>query len=324
MTFADANVDGLLQRSFAEGCAAHAYVVQGSKRTLPELLRRCAMVALCPNHSEDGCEVCRKVKTGVHQDVVWFPQDGKRLTVADMNMLVEESYKRPIDDGDARVFVVDASQSASGVGADVWQNKLLKTLEEPNPDVYIFIGVTDVFSLLPTVRSRCQVLVQSRASEKQVCDELCRRGYDRKKAQIVSAVSGGSAESAEALLSDLAVLRSFETASEFLTEAASTKYALPFVSKMLADRDHFAWCLDFMALLLRESVVYRLAENLCVLDEYGEVTQKICQNYSLQAAEVCIEKINCAKRRLAEGGNQTVIADSLIAAMLEVKYRCRI
>lgn len=149
-------------------------------------------------------------------------------------------------------------------------------------------------------------------------------GLRQKKAQIVSAVSGGSAESAEALLSDLAVLRSFETASEFLTEAASTKYALPFVSKMLADRDHFAWCLDFMALLLRESVVYRLAENLCVLDEYGEVTQKICQNYSLQAAEVCIEKINCAKRRLAEGGNQTVIADSLIAAMLEVKYRCRI
>ena len=168
MTAMDENLGIFLRNAFAHGHAAHAYIVVGEKQQLPALLTQCAMVCMCESHTGlDNCETCKKVQQNLHQDVLRFPLDeGRtRLNVADMVTLVEESFKRPVDSTDCRVFLLNAAQSVAGAGAEIWQNKLLKTLEEPSDNVYIFIGVTDSESLLPTIRSRCQVLKQTQLSE---------------------------------------------------------------------------------------------------------------------------------------------------------------
>lgn len=325
MTALDKNIGEYLRNAFATHTAAHAYIVEAEKQNLPELLRQCAAVCLCPSHSDDGCEVCKKVADGVHQDVMFFPVGGKtRLSVSDISLLVDESYKRPVDSGDCRVFLVDATSSLAGVGADVWQNKLLKTLEEPSGECYIFLGVTDSEGLLPTVRSRCQLLKQTQLSATQVCGLLQQKGYQKSFCEIASCVSGGSVEQAESVLANPAILQAFDNAVNFATQMTSTKNSLPFVSAVLADKDNILWFLRFLTVLYRESIAYRLAENLMLLPSFVHKTKEICANYSLQAAEVCIEKINSAKKRLDDGGNVSVVADWLAAAVLEVKFRCRI
>ena len=321
------NLSEFLRDAFSRGHAAHAYIVVGEKRQLPELLNQCAKVCMCRSHTgADNCETCKKVQQNLHQDVLRFPQDTSRLrlNVADMQILVEESFKRPIDDTDCRVFLLNAADSVAGVGAEIWQNKLLKTLEEPTNDNYIFIGVTDASSLLPTVRSRCQILQQAQLTEQEVFAALRQKGFDAKFAEIAASVSYGSVESAEAVLANPAYVRAFQIACDTLQNMTSTKNALPFVTAILAERENVSLCLNFLTLLLRESIVYRLAENLRLLPSYTQVIEQICANYSLQAAEVCIEKINYAKKRLDDGGNVTVVIDNLVTSVLEVKYRCRI
>ena len=315
-----------LRDAFSRGHAAHAYIVVGEKLQLPELLKQCAKVCMCSGHTgQDNCETCKKVQQNLHQDVLYFPQDASRarLNVSDIITLVEESYKRPIDSTDCRVFLLNAATSTGGVGAEIWQNKLLKTLEEPSENNYIFIGVTDAAGLLPTIRSRCQILVQPSIAEKDVFAALRQKGYDAKYAEVAASVSRGNVETAEAFLANPANMRAFQIACDTLTNMTSTKNSLPFVSAILAEKE-VTQCLNFLALLLRESVVYRLAENLCLLPSYVQVVEQICANYSLQAAEVCIEEINHAKKRLDDGGNLTVVIDNLVNTVLEVKYRCRI
>lgn len=317
----------VLRQAFENSHAAHAYIVVGEKAQLPQLLNDCAKVCMCRTHTaDDDCENCRKVKSRLHQDVLTFPreQTRARLNVADMQFLVDESFKRPIDSGDCRVFLINAADSVAGAGSDVWQNKLLKTLEEPSPDVYIFIGVTDAEALLPTVRSRCQVLKQRRFSVAEICENLVQKGFERKLCEVAAAVSSGNAEAAEAVFANPAVFRAFDNASDMLQNMTSTKTALPFVSAVLAEKETVICFLHFLTLLLGESIYYRLAENLCVLPSHTNVIEKICQNYTLSAAEVCIEKISFAKSRLDDYGNVTVVLDKLVSTLLEVKYRCRI
>ena len=228
MTALDKNIGEYLRNAFATHTAAHAYIVEAEKQNLPELLRQCAAVCLCPSHSDDGCEVCKKVADGVHQDVMFFPVGGKtRLSVADISLLVDESYKRSVDSGDCRVFLVDATSSLAGVGADVWQNKLLKTLEEPSGECYIFLGVTDSEGLLPTVRSRCQLLKQTQLSATQVRGLLQQKGYQKSFCEIASCVSGGSVEQAESVLANPAILQAFDNAVNFATQMTSTKIRYP-------------------------------------------------------------------------------------------------
>ena len=325
MTF-DVNVGQYLQRAFADNRAAHAYIVVGEKQYLPQLLNECAVVAMCNQHTFDGCEVCKKVADGTHQDVIRLPLDTQknRLTVADITYLVEESYKRHVDDSSsARVFLVDASNSVSYVGCELWQNKLLKTLEEPTENVYIFVGVTDVEGLLPTVRSRCQVLRQTVLTVAEVRDALVAKGYELGAAEMAAAMSGGSVQTGERLIANQAVFAAYQTALSVAVEMTSTKNALRFASAILSNKECVADCLGFLTVLLRESVVYRLAPQLCLLPKMKNTTKAICANYTLDAAEGCIELINQAKRKLDNGGNVTVVVDALLNSILEMRYQCR-
>ena len=195
----DKNIGAYLSTAFAEGRAVHAYIVVGEKQYLPSLLKECAIVTMCYNHVGDDCEACKKVKDASHQDVIRLPLDQSkaRLSVADIAYLVEESYKRPVDASSQRVFLVDASSSTSGIGSELWQNKLLKTLEEPTPNVYIFVGVTDAEALLPTVRSRCQVLKQTKFTVEQVRLALQEKSFNLVSCEMAAAMSGGSVNTGE-------------------------------------------------------------------------------------------------------------------------------
>lgn len=316
-----------LSGAFALGRASHAYIVVGEKAQLPDLLRQCAAICLCRAHNgKDGCDNCRKVRNGSHQDVMWYPGNSSRLrvNVADMQNLVEEASKRPIDNGDCRVFLINAADSLVGASSEVWQNKLLKTLEEPTAGTFIFVGVTDAEGLLPTVRSRCQTLKLAKTDEAQIVSALQSEGYEKSLCEVAAAACGGNPDTAKAIFADPSIFRAFDNAADMLQNMSSTKNSLRFVSKILADKDYLPWFLRFSALLLAESIYFRLAENLCVLPSHRQTIQKICQNYSLQAAEVCIEKISFAKKRLDQSGSVTVVTDNLINTILEVKYRCRI
>lgn len=312
-----------LVNAFALGQASHAYIVVGEKPHLPDLLMQCAQVVMCTAHTACGkCERCLKVTQGIHQDVISIPADTvkNRLTVADVAYLVEESYKRPVDNSDARVFLINAALSVTGVGCEIWQNKLLKTLEEPTEGCYVFIGVTDAESLLPTVRSRCQVIKQSKLTVGQIEQGLLSGGYDPVTCQMAAAMCGGSADAAVRIASNSQTIESYRLAIEVAVNMTSTKNALVYASQILDKKDNVNDFLAFFTLLLRESIVVRLAEGLTELPLLRDSIDKICQNYTLRAAQDCIIRLTEAKRRLDNSANLSVTIDKLLVDLLQIRY----
>lgn len=326
MLTVDPNVGGLLEQAFAEGHAGHAYIVVGEKQTIAALLRECATVTMNPKHVIDDGEICHRVVTGQHQDVICLPTDKSknRISVADINMLVEESYKRPVDDSSvARVFTLDATNSVSGIGSELWQNKLLKTLEEPTDGVFIFIGVTDVESLLPTIRSRCQILRRSTLTISQVCDQLRNDGFDLRTCQIAASLSGGSVAEGKLVLNNPAVIAACERAILFARDMTGTKNALRYVSPVVQNKDTVYDFLRFLQVIYRESIVSRVSPNLCMLSEVSDEIAAVSTSYTIDACRGAIDKIAVAKRALDDGANLQVTIDELASAISEVKYRCR-
>ncbi|MCL1929768.1 hypothetical protein FWF93_01390 [Candidatus Saccharibacteria bacterium] len=56
------------------------------------------------------------------------------------------------------VFILQADSFFATVGNDHWQNAFLKLFEEPNPNIYFIIATTAPHKLLPTIKSRGQVI----------------------------------------------------------------------------------------------------------------------------------------------------------------------
>lgn len=90
--------------------------------------------------------------------------------------------------GRGKVFVVDEAETMNSSA----QNALLKTLEEPYGRTLILLLTDQPGALLPTVRSRCQVVRFAPLPEAVVRSELESRGIDPKTANTAAKLADGS------------------------------------------------------------------------------------------------------------------------------------
>src|SRR5712692_9234356 len=88
-----------------------------------------------------------------HADVAMARPYKNIIRVPVMRELEREANFRPFE-GRARVFIVEDANYMNDQAA----NALLKTLEEPQPTTHLILTTSNPTSLLPTIRSRCQII----------------------------------------------------------------------------------------------------------------------------------------------------------------------
>ena len=120
------------------------------------------------------CDQCRHIDEGRHPDVrVLEVQEiaGQRaISIDAVRELQRQAYLRPFE-GQWRVTIIDGAEYLSEPAA----NALLKTLEEPPPNVLLVLLATNAEAVLPTIRSRCQRLDHRPLAQEAVADALVSR-----------------------------------------------------------------------------------------------------------------------------------------------------
>ncbi len=188
------------------GRSAHAVLVAFPDGAyLRPLLRECAKAFFLAGERE-----ARLIENGSYSDCVFLPEEGGKFTVEACERVLEESTLRPVE-GKKKLFVLDAFQNATALV----QNKLLKVLEEPPDGVYFLIGTTNPHAVLPTVRSRTELLTEPPFPEEEVARALRRMHPDSAGADEAAAACGGVFSTAEKLLSGGG--ESFRLAERFLS-----------------------------------------------------------------------------------------------------------
>ncbi len=100
------------------------------------------------------CRPCRLIGAGQYPDVVLVQAaEGKDLKIEAIRTLLKEAHYRPYE-GRKRVFIVDNADHMTAGAA----NALLKTLEEPAETLVMVLIAESEGMVLPTIRSRCQLV----------------------------------------------------------------------------------------------------------------------------------------------------------------------
>jgi len=204
-----------LRASSAAGRLAHAYAFVGpsgigKKRFAVEL----AKCLLCEKHTDaelescGECPNCQQVVAGTHPDLLSIAiLEGKRELVLKQFIgedetrgkegLCHDVSLKPMS-GRRRVALIDDAERLNEESS----NALLKTLEEPPPNSVLILIATSADLLLPTIRSRCQVVAFQPLSAEHVRQLLLREGVtaDEGEATQAAALSGGSLDAARQLL----------------------------------------------------------------------------------------------------------------------------
>ena len=178
-----------LTNAIASGRIAHAFILTGvrgvGKTTTARIIAR-ALNCIGPDGSGGPtitpcgvCEPCRAIAEDRHVDVLEMDA-ASRTGVGEMRELLDGVRYKPVA-ARYKIYIIDEVHMLSTSAF----NALLKTLEEPPPDVKFVFATTEIHKVPVTVLSRCQ-----RFSLRRVPVELLAQHY-----AAVAAKEGVEAES---------------------------------------------------------------------------------------------------------------------------------
>ncbi len=185
----------LLRQHAAQGSFRHAYLFTGpqgvGRRTLAV---RLAQALNCPQPPAPGvpcrtCRTCTRLEAMQHPDlaIVQAEQVGGTLKVDQVRELQHSLSLAPYE-ARYRVALLLRFEEAHVSAA----NALLKTLEEPPPQVVLILTAENAENLLPTIVSRCEVLRLRPLTAEMISQGLQdRAGLSPDQASLIAHLSGG-------------------------------------------------------------------------------------------------------------------------------------
>jgi len=212
--FCQDNAISILQKAFAADKLAHAYIFAGLEgvgkfKTAREWakLQLCKHPVIEKNGSADfadscgSCRSCQSFEANSHPDfnhvykeLREFTIDGKgKPAPVDLSIdvirefLIDKVSTRPTL-SQRKVFIVSESEKLNAAS----QNSLLKVLEEPPGYCSIILLCTRLERLLPTIRSRCQIIRFGPIAEDKIIAKLEELGLEEKQAQYFGRLAAGS------------------------------------------------------------------------------------------------------------------------------------
>ncbi len=207
-----------LRNAVAAGRVAHAYVFAGvrgvGKTTTARILAKCLNCERGP--APEPCNVClpcREITEGRALDVLELDA-ASRTGVDDIRELQQVVSYAPARDR-YKVLIIDEAHMLSKSAF----NALLKTLEEPPPQVVFVLATTEPHRIPATILSRCQVFDFRRVAPRRIREhlqEVCAREGLVLPARVLDWIARASEGSLRDALSVLERVVAFcgETVSE--------------------------------------------------------------------------------------------------------------
>jgi len=274
----------ILQRAFASGKWAHAYIFAGPEgvgksktacKWAKLLLCRDAVIENEFADSCGSCQSCRLFEAGSHPDfnhiykeLREFTKEGKdKPPPVDLpidvirEFLIEKVSTRPTL-SQRKVFVLSEAERLNAAS----QNCLLKVLEEPPEYCSIILLCTRLEKLLPTTKSRSQIIRFGPIAEERIIEKLQQMDIEEKQARYFARLAQGSLGTAQQWAElELADANLYETKKELINSLADYEIAdaLNLAEKFLDKSKKIAavWT-DFDKTISKKDINRRAAKTL--------------------------------------------------------------
>ena len=204
------HITDTLRRAVVSDRAAHAYLFTGPRGVGKTSTARILAKALNAELDHEGdplpnTEVAIAIDEGRFMDLIEIDAASNR-GIDDIRALRDRVLLRP-SVGKFKVYIIDEVHMLT----DAAFNALLKTLEEPPPQVVMILATTDIHRVPATIISRCQRFDFRRLTDDDIIERLiliCEVediDCEPKVLELVARSAWGSLRDAENLLEQLAV-----------------------------------------------------------------------------------------------------------------------
>jgi DNA polymerase-3 subunit delta' len=317
---------GLLARAVRDGRVPPALLFTGpegvGKKSVALAVARALLCARADGGACDACEACGRALRGLHPDARLIRPEGASvlsIKIEAVRDVVREIVGRPFE-GRARAFVIDEAHLMTEQAG----NALLKSLEEPPPTSHVILVSGAPQALLPTVRSRCQLLRFGPLPAGLLESHLRERhGLGAEEARLRATLSGGSLGAALAFDSDSFRAVRDETLELLERIASWSPLERMEASERLADQEDLALALTALRSLLRDIAVARAAGGPQALlnADRAERLAALARGPLGDAATTLGESVGESRNSLRGNANKLLAMDVLLDALAAAPSR---
>jgi DNA polymerase-3 subunit delta' len=181
------------------GEPSHAYLFHGPGGAGKRSFTRALCAELLADGSPDPDSARARALAGSHPDLTWVvPGGAHEILVSDVDgPVIAAASRRPFESS-RRMFVIERADELGDEAA----NRMLKTLEEPAPFVHLILLTERLGEVLPTIRSRCQLVRFNAPSVEQVASALEEGSVSAEGALACARLSLGDATRARQLVAE--------------------------------------------------------------------------------------------------------------------------
>ena len=319
----------LLSRHIQTGNIKHAYLFCGpdgiGKRSLA---LRFAQALSCQQAGSPGepcltCTSCQRIARLQHPDlfVVAAPEPGKEIRIEQIRTLQHDlsltPYEAPI-----RIGLLLDFQNAN-VNA---QNAMLKTLEEPTARVVLLVTASRAEDLLPTIASRCEIILLRPASIDTVAAELEQReGVGKEQAVRIAHLSGGCYGYAHTLhnnpveveRTDILVKGMLRVLSVPLRERFA--YAEELTARKPAARENFHQAIKIWLSFWRDTLIMAGGGKAPIINlEHRDAICSLAAQISLAEINAQITRLEDALDKLEKNANIRLLAEVVLMDLPQI------
>lgn len=303
----------VLRRSLRTGKTAHSYLFEG----VPGCGRRKSALALiqaifCKEVGDDACgecPSCRKVASSSHADIhTIMPLPEKRdISIEQLREMQRTLSLRPYE-APRKACIIEPAERMSVNAA----NSLLKTLEEPPGDALIILLTENAGMLLPTIRSRCQLIRFAPLSPEHVLTLLERNGMDAGAATLLAPMSGGSMQQALELDNESLANRR-EAAISRLSQMNINRISTVFdaAEALSGNRDETLELLDLFISFYRDAAHLSAGSSDIVNRTVRSAVEAIAARHPLPRTLELLEAICETRRAVQRNANPKLALDHL-------------
>ena len=191
-----------LSRMLEREHLSHAYLFVGAAGLgKTQAAYGLAATLMCEAGGCGTCNVCRRISKGIHPDVqIIEPIGATGYLIDQIRDIIHQVSRAPVETNH-KVYILYGTDQFNESSA----NAFLKTLEEPPDNVTFILLAHSLGTIIPTIRSRCQIIRFKPLAEQTMIDLLCSRtGCSENDARNALAACGNVLRDAQEYIDSVA------------------------------------------------------------------------------------------------------------------------
>ncbi|MFD1362604.1 DNA polymerase III subunit delta' [Lentibacillus salinarum] len=306
-----------ITNSIEKGRLSHAYLLQGERGTGKEAIALLlAKTLFCRERSGVEpcleCHACKRIDSGNHPDVHWIEPDGQSIRKEQIEHLQKEFTYSGLE-SDKKVYVVKGADTMT-VNAS---NRLLKFLEEPSRKTTAILMTENSSSILPTIRSRCQMIDLKPLNPGAFQQQLIDRDVPRSTAVLLSALTNQLDEAiswsqdewfAQARRLMIQLVETFSTNPNDVFLFIHQAWMPHFKERQQQEQG-----LDLLLLAFKDILYYHIGkeDDMVVFAKDDARIENLVMVFSQEKLLDILNKLLDAKRKLKQNVNPTLVMEQL-------------